>query len=53
MRRRGYVVIFSEIWRLWLTQRLLQLDYIDKQKAKHHSREKVEEVVTVDNYNSY
>ena len=38
---------------LWLIPLLIQLDYIDKQKAKHHSREKVEEVVTVDNYNSY
>ncbi|EJF64810.1 hypothetical protein BD309DRAFT_962265 [Dichomitus squalens] len=29
------------------------LDYVDKQKAKHHSQQKVDEVVTVDNYNNY
>lgn len=27
-----------------------QLDYIDKQKAKAHSEQKFEEVVTIDNY---
>ena len=26
------------------------LDYIDAQKAKNHSQERIEEVVTVDNY---